>query len=85
MKATGQYEIWPDVWKKREFYDQLLWHCNAVNNKTTTERWAKGYILTFSLERRQRNCQNLTVISLAAKIYNALLLNRIDIEIEKIL
>ena len=46
-KATGLDEIPPEVWKTREFDDILRWHCNAVYNQNTIDRWKKGYILLF--------------------------------------
>ena len=37
----------PEVWKTREFDDILLWHCNAIYNQNTIDRWTKGCILPF--------------------------------------
>ena len=51
------------------------------------ERWTKGCILHFSKKgdlRIAKNYRDITLTSIAAKIYNVLLLNRIKPEIEKI-
>ena len=81
-KAAGLDEIPPEVWKTRQFDDILLRHCNAVYNQNTIDRWIKGCILpslkkvTSDLPRTTTICISLT--SIAAKIYNAQLRNRID-------
>ena len=46
-KAAGLDEIPPEEWKTMEFDDILLWHCNAVYNQNTIDRWKKGCILPF--------------------------------------
>ena len=40
-KAAGLDEIPPEVWKTREFNNILLWHCNAIYNQNTIDRWTK--------------------------------------------
>ena len=87
-KAAGLDEIPPEVWKTREFDNILLWHCNAVYNQNTIDRWTKGYILPFPKKSDigiAKNYQGITLTSIAAKIYNVLLCNRIEPKIEKIL
>ena len=87
-KAAGLDEILPEVWKAREFNDILLRHCNAVYNQNTTERWTKGGILPFPKKgdlEIAKNYRGITLTSIMAKIYNALLHNCIETKIEKIL
>ena len=87
-KATGLDEIPPKVWKTREFDNILLQYCNAVYNQNTTDRWTKGCNLPF-LKKGDlgiaKNYRGITLTSIAAKIYNALLNNCIEPKIEKIL
>ena len=87
-KAAGLDEIPPEVWKTRQFDDILLRHCNAVYNQNPIDRWMKGCILPFSKKgdlRLAKNYQGITLTSIAAKIYNALLRNRIEPKIDNIL
>ena len=87
-KAAGLDEITPEVWKIREFNDILLWHCNAVYNQNTIDRWTKGCILPLPKKGDlgiAKNYQGITLTSIAAKIYNALLCNSMELKIEKIL
>ena len=71
------------VWKKREFDDILLRYCNTVYNQNTIDRWTKGCIPPFPKKGDLRIAKNYR--SIAANIYNALLRNRIEPKIEKIL
>ena len=87
-KAAGLDEIPPEVWKTREFDNILLQHCNAVYNQNTIDGWTKGCIFPFSKKGDlglAKNYWSITLTSTAAKIYNALLCNRIETEIENIL
>ena len=87
-KAVGLDEIPPKIRKTREFDDILLQHCNAVYNQNTIDRWTKGCIFPFPKKGDLgivKNYQGITLTSIAAKIYNALLHNRIEPKIEKIL
>ena len=75
-KAAGQDEIPPEVWKTRIFDDMLLRHCNAVYNQNPIDRWMKGCILPFPEKgdlALAKNYWGITLKSIAAKIYNALL------------
>ena len=86
-KAAGLDEIHPEVWKTRKFDDIQFRYCNAVYNQNIIDRWTKGCILPFSKKsdlRRAKNYRGVPLTSIAAKIYNALLLNRIEPGIEKI-
>ena len=87
-KAAGLDEIPPEVWKTRQFDDILLRHCNAVYNQNPIDRWMKGCILPFPKKGDlglAKNYQGITLTSIAAKIYNALLRNRIEPKIDNIL
>ena len=80
-KAAGLDEIRPEVWKTRQFDDILLRLCNAVYNQNPIDRWMKGCILPFPKKRDlglAKNYRGITLTSMAAKIYNALLRNRIE-------
>ena len=87
-KAAGLDEIPPEVWKTRQFDDILLRHCNAVYNQNPIDRWMKGCILPFPKKGDLgllKNYRGITLTSIAAKIYNALLRNRIESKIDNIL
>ena len=87
-KEAGLHEILPDVWMTREFDDILLQHCNAVYNQNIIVRWTKECIITFPKKGDfgiANNYWGITLTSIAAKIYYALLRNRIEPKIEKIL
>ena len=87
-KAAGLDEIPPEVWKTRQFDDILLRHCNAVYNQNPIDRWMKGCILPFPKKGDlglAKNYRGITLISIAAKIYNALLRNRIEPKLDNIL
>ena len=87
-KAAGLDEIPQKVRKIRKFNNLLLQYCNAVYNQNTIERWTKGCILPFPKRRDHeiaKNYRGITLTSIATKIYNALLLNCSQPEIEKIL
>ena len=87
-KAAGLDEIPPEVWKTRQFDDILLRHCNAVYNQNPIDRWMKGCILPFPKKGDlglAKNYRGITHTSIAAKIYNALLRNRIEPKIDNIL
>ena len=87
-KAAGLDEISLEVWKTRQFDDILLRHCKAVYNENPIERWMQRYILPFSKKGDlglSKNYRGITLTSIAAKIYNALLRNRIEPKIVSIL
>ena len=87
-KSAGLDEIPPEVWKTRQFDDILLRHCNAVHNENPIDRWMKGCILPFPKKGDlglAKNYRGITLTSIAAKIYKALLRNRIEPKIDNIL
>ena len=66
----------------------LLRYFNAVYNQNIIDRWTKGCILNFSKKSDpeiDKNYQGITIASIRAKLYNALLRLRIEPKIEKIL
>ena len=87
-KAAGLDEIPPEIRKTRQFDDILLRHCNAIYNQNPIDRWMKGCILPFPKKGDlglAKNYRGITLTSIAAKIYNALLGNRIEPKIDNIL
>ena len=79
-KSTGLDEIPPEVWKTRLFDDIWLRHGIAVYNQNPIDKWMKGCILPFPKKDDlglAKNYRGITFTSIAAKIYNALLRNRI--------
>ena len=87
-KAAGLDEITQEVWKTRQFDDKQLQHRNAVYNQNPIDRWMKGCILPFPKKDDlglAKNYRGITLTSIAAKIYNALLRNRIEPKIDNIL
>ena len=87
-KAAGLDEIPQEVCKTRQFDNILLQHCNAVYNQNTIDGWTKGCILLFSKKSDfgiSKNYWCITLTSIVAKINNALIHNRIELKIEKIL
>ena len=86
-KVAGLHEIPPDVWETRQFNNILLQH-SAIYNQNPINKWTKGCILSFPKKgnlRLAKNCQGITLTSIATKIYNALLQNHIEPKIENIL
>ena len=87
-KAAGLDEIPPEVWKTRQFDDILLRHCNAVYNQNPIDRWMKGCIFPFPKKGDlglAKNYWGITLTSIAAKIYHALIRNCIKPKINNIL
>ena len=87
-KAAGLDNIPPEVWKTQAFNDILLDLCNAVYNGEMIEKWTEGCILPFPKKGDlglAKNYRRITLTSIAAKIYNSLLLNRVQPKVEKVL
>ena len=81
-KAASFDEIPPEVWKTRKFEDLLLQYCN----QNTIERCTEGSIFPFPKKGDlgiRKNNQGITLTSVVAKIYNALLFNCIKPQTEK--
>ena len=76
------------MWKTKKFDDRLLRHCNAVYDQNPIDRWMKGCILPSPKKGDlglAKNYRGITLTSIMAKIYNALLRNRIEPKIDNIL
>ena len=74
--------------KTRKFDIILLRHSNAVYNQNPIDRWMKGCILSFPKKGDLglgKNYRGITLTSIAAKIYNAFVHNRIEPKIDNIL
>ena len=87
-KASKLDGIPPEVWKTRKFNDLLLYYCNEVYNGNVIQSWTEGCILPFpkkGVRGQTSNYRGITLTSIATKIYNTLLLNWIQPEMEKIL
>ena len=66
----------------------LLSYCNTVYNQNPVDRWMKGCVLPFPKKGDlglAKNYQGITLTSIVAKIYNALLRNHIEPKIDNIL
>ena len=86
-KAVGLDEIPAEVWKLGEFQEILLHFCNSVYNQDPIKRWNEGCLLTFPKKGNlalTMNYRGITLTSIASKIYNLMLLNRIRAKIEDI-
>ena len=87
-KASGLDDIPGEVWKTEGLNDILLDCCNRVYNEETIGVWTQSCILPFPKKGDLSNTSNyrgISLIPIAAKVYNKMLLNRIRPEIEKIL
>ena len=87
-KAVGLDEIPAEVWKLGEFQEILLHFCNSVYNQDPIKRWNEGCLLPFPKKVNlalTKNYRGITLTSIASKIYNLMLLNRIRPKIEDIL
>ena len=85
-KAAGLDNIPPEVWKTGKFNDLLLYYCNEVYKGNSIQAWTEGCILPFPKKgdlSQTSNYRGITLTSIAAKVYNGLLLNRIQPEVEK--
>ena len=87
-KACGLDNIPGEVWKLDDFNDILLQLCNAVYNGNPIDKWRQGCLLPFPKKGDlgvASNYRGITLTSIAAKIYNSMLLNRIRPYIDPIL
>ena len=87
-KASGLDEIPAEIWKLSEFNTILLKSCNDVYHQNPIDRWTEGCLLPFPKKGDlgyTKNYRGITLTSIAAKIYNLMLLKRIRPEIEQVL
>ena len=78
----------PETWTTGAFDDVLLDLGNDVYSQKPVQQWREGWILPFPKKGDLgcvTNYRGITLTHIAAKIYNTMLLNRIQPEIEKIL
>jgi hypothetical protein len=87
-KACGIDNIPAEVWKHGAFNDILLKLCNDVYSGNPIDRWTEGCLLPFPKKGdlgSTKNYRGITLTSIAAKIYNSMLLNRIRPHIDPVL
>ena len=87
-KACGLDEIPAEVWKLTEFQNIFINLCNSVYSQNKIRTWTEGCLLPFSKKgdiAQANNYRGITLTSIAANIYNLMLLNRIRPEIEVII
>lgn len=86
-KACGLDNIAAEVWKTGVFNEEMLQLCNAVYNLQKIDRWHEGCIIPIPKKGNLAltNYRGITLTTIAAKIYNLLLLNCIRPEMEGIL
>ena len=87
-KACGLDNIPGEAWKLDDFNDILLQLCNAVYNGNPIDKRRQGCILPFPKKGDlgvASNYRGINLTSIAAKIYNSMLLNRIRPYIDPIL
>ena len=78
-------EFQPEIWKTEKFNDLVLYYCNEVYKGNVIQSWTEGCILPFPKKgdlSKTSNYRGITLTSIAAKIYNALLLNQIQPEMK---
>ena len=88
-KATRLDNIPGDVWKSNSLLDELLTLCNKTfNTGTCPTIWCKAANIPIPKKGDLINRQNyrgISLIPVAVKIYNKMLLNRLKPQLEKIL
>jgi hypothetical protein len=78
----------PKIWKIRAFDQILLQLCNGIYDGKTIDKWAENCILPFPKKGDlglASNYRGITLSFIAAKIYNSMLLSRIQPEVDKVL
>ena len=79
-KASGLDEIPPEVWKTECFDQELLELCNKTYQGDAPKTWRQGGILPFPKKGNlglTNNYRGITLTTVASKIYNKMLLNRL--------
>ena len=87
-KSCGLDNIPAEVWKLENFNDVLLQICNSVYDGNPIEKWRQGCLLPFPKKGdlgQTTNYRGITLTSIAAKIYNSMLLNRLRPYIDPVL
>ena len=76
----------PETWTTGAFDDVLLDLGNDVYSQKPVQQWREGLILPFPKKGDLgcvTNYRGITLTHIAAKVYNTMLLNRIQPEVEK--
>ena len=87
-KACGLDEIPGEAWKTGIMNHELLHVCNKVYHQEPVEIWKKSCILPFPKKgdlSMASNYRGISLIPVAAKLYNKMLLNRIRPVIDTLL
>ena len=88
-KAFGPDNIPPIIWKDSNFHGFLLQLCNlALDENICTKHWLKSSLIPVPKKgdlTLATNYRGISLLPIAAKIYNKLLLNRIRPHIDPIL
>lgn len=88
-KAFGPDNIPPIIWKDSNFHGFLLQLCNlALDENICTNHWLKSSIIPVPKKgdlTLATNYRGISLLPIAAKIYNKLLLNRIRPHVDPIL
>ena len=87
-KAAGLDDIPPEAWKTGNFNEILLQSCNAVFHQKEIKIWKQGCILPYPKKGDlgvASNYRGIKLTPIAAKLYNSMLLNRIQPKIEEVL
>ena len=87
-KACGLDNIPAEVWLTDDYDDELLMFCNLMYQLNPIDRWTEGCILPFPKKGdlgQATNYRGITLTTIASKIYNLLILNRLRPEIEAVL
>ena len=87
-KASGLDNIPGEVWKSGALNDHLLDICNRVYNQQKVNIWTQSCILPFPKKGDlglAANYRGISLVPIAAKIFNKMLLSRIRPAVDKIL
>ena len=87
-KSCGLDNIPAEVWKLENFNDALLKLCNDAYMGHPIDKWRQGCLLPFPKKGdlgKATNYRGITLTSIASKIYNSMLLNRLRPNIDPIL
>ena len=79
-KAFGPDKIPAIIWKDEHFYELLLKLCNFCEHKRCPSSWRKSHIIPVPKKgdlSLVTNYRGISLIPIAAKIYNKLIINRL--------
>lgn len=88
-KSVGLDGIPLELWKSEEFKTHLLGYCNhALLNNVKPSQWSTSGIIPIAKKgdlSKPTNYRGISLMSIAAKLYNRLLLNRIRPHVDPLL